>query len=49
METKKLTEKNIEKIATLFPNVITEMKNENGKLKKGVNFGICQVSCHILT
>ena len=38
METKKLTEKNIEKIATLFPNVITEMKNENGKLKKGVNF-----------
>lgn len=38
METKNLTEKNIEKIAKLFPNVITEMKDENGKLKKGVNF-----------
>jgi len=38
METKNLTEKNIEKIATLFPNVITEMKDENGKLKKGINF-----------
>jgi adenine-specific DNA-methyltransferase len=38
METKNLTEKNIEKIASLFPNVITEMKDENGKLKKGINF-----------
>lgn len=38
METKDLTEKNIEKIAALFPNVITEMKDENGKLKKGINF-----------
>lgn len=38
METKDLNEKNIEKIAALFPNVITEMKDENGKLKKGINF-----------
>ena len=38
METKNLTEKSIEKIAKLFPNVITEMKDENGKLKKGINF-----------
>ncbi len=38
METNNLTEKNIEKIAALFPNVITEMKEENGKLKKGINF-----------
>lgn len=38
METKNLTEKNIEKIAELFPNVITEMRDVNGKLKKGINF-----------
>ena len=33
-----MTEKNIEKIGALFPNVITEMKSEDGKLKKGINF-----------
>lgn len=38
METNNLTEKNIEKIAALFPNVITEMKDQNGTLKKGINF-----------
>ena len=40
METADLTQKNIEKIRTLFPNVITEMRDENGKLKKGINFEI---------
>lgn len=33
-----LVEKNIEKIAALFPAAITERRDENGKLKKGVNF-----------
>ena len=40
METADLTQKNIEKIGALFPNVITEMRDENGKLKKGINFEI---------
>lgn len=38
MESIDLTQKNIEKIGKLFPNVITEMRDENGKLKKGINF-----------
>lgn len=38
MESVDITQKNIEKIAALFPNVITEMRDENGKLKKGINF-----------
>ena len=40
METPDLTEKNIEKIAELFPNCITESKDEKGNLKKAINFGI---------
>lgn len=38
MESVDITEKNIDKIATLFPNVITEAADENGKLKKVINF-----------
>jgi adenine-specific DNA-methyltransferase len=34
MESIDLTQKNIEKIGKLFPNVITEMRDENGHLKK---------------
>lgn len=37
-ETPNLTEKNIDKIAELFPSVITESADENGKLKKAINF-----------
>lgn len=37
-ETPNLTDKNIDKIAELFPNVITETADENGDLKKAVNF-----------
>ena len=37
-ETADLTMKNIYKIAELFPNCITEMADENGDLKKAVNF-----------
>ena len=38
METPDLTSQNIEKIAALFPNCVTEMRDENGKLKRGINF-----------
>lgn len=37
-ETPDLTSQNIDKIAALFPNCITEMRDENGKLKRGINF-----------
>lgn len=38
MESVDMTEKNIEKIESLFPNCITESRDENGKLKKAINF-----------
>ena len=38
MESPNLTAANIEKIAALFPNCITETADENGKLKKAINF-----------
>lgn len=38
MESVDITEQNIDKIATLFPNCITEAADENGKLRKAVNF-----------
>ncbi|SEL32431.1 hypothetical protein [Ruminococcus albus] len=38
MESPNLTVANIEKIAALFPNCITETADENGKLKKAINF-----------
>lgn len=38
MESVNMTEKNIEKIGALFPNCITETADENGKLKKAINF-----------
>ena len=37
-ETPDLTSENMEKIAALFPNCITEMRDENGKIKRGINF-----------
>ena len=37
-DTPDLTSKNIEKIAALFPNCVTEMRDENGKIKRGINF-----------
>ena len=37
-ETPDLTSENIDKIAALFPNCVTEMRDENGKLKRGINF-----------
>ena len=38
MESVDLTEKNIEKIESLFPNCITETKDSDGNLKKAINF-----------
>ena len=38
MESVDLTAQNIDKIGALFPNCITETADENGKLKKAINF-----------
>lgn len=38
MESLDMTQQNIEKIAALFPNCITEAEGEDGKLRKAVNF-----------
>lgn len=38
MESIDRTAQNIDKIATLFPNCITEAVDENGKLKRAINF-----------
>ena len=40
METSDLSSANVEKIGTLFPNCITETRDENGKLKKAINFDL---------
>ena len=37
-ETPDMTAENIDRIAELFPNCITEMRDESGKLKRGINF-----------
>ena len=38
MESPDMTAQNIDKIAALFPNCVTEMRGEDGNLKRGVNF-----------
>lgn len=38
METENITDKNIQKILELFPNVATEAKDENGRLKTAIDF-----------
>ena len=37
-ETPDMTQENIKKIEALFPNCVTEAKDDNGKLKKVINF-----------
>ena len=37
-ETPDMAQMNVEKIAALFPNCVTESKAADGKLKKAVNF-----------
>lgn len=38
MESPDMTAQNIEKIGALFPNCVTETVDENGKMKKAINF-----------
>lgn len=40
MESVDVTAQNVEKIGEMFPNCITETTDENGKLKKGINFDL---------
>ena len=40
MESPDMTAQNIEKIGALFPNYITESTDENGNLKKAINFEV---------
>ena len=40
MHSPNLVDVNIEKISALFPNCITETKDENGELKKAVDFDL---------
>lgn len=40
MQTPDLIDKNIEQIGVLFPNVITETRDENGVVKKAVDFDL---------
>ena len=40
LESADITSQNIEKIAELFPNCITETEDENGNLKKAINFDL---------
>ena len=37
-ESPDMTSKNIDRIAALFPNCVTEMQDKNGKIKRGINF-----------
>ena len=37
-ETPDMVTENIDKIAALFPTAITEMRGEDGEIKRGVNF-----------
>ena len=40
MQTPNLVDKNVEQIAKIFPEVITEIKNEHGDIVKGIDFDI---------
>src|SRR5690606_14482279 len=40
MKSVDLTQVNIDKIAELFPNVITEARDEQGKIKRAVDFDL---------
>ena len=38
METVSLTERNIDKVAEMFPNVVTEVKNADGTVRRAIDF-----------
>ncbi|MDE9719606.1 site-specific DNA-methyltransferase [Citrobacter cronae] len=50
MHSPNLVEQNIDKLATLFPNCVTESKDENGKLKQAIDFDLLkqELSRHIV-
>lgn len=50
LHTPDLTAANIEKIAALFPNCVTEAKNEKGQLKRSIDFDLLrqELSDHIV-
>ena len=39
-ETPDLTARNVERIAALFPNCVTEMRDEKGKVTRGIDFAL---------
>ena len=39
-ETPDMVSENVDKIAALFPSAITEMRGEDGEIKRGVNFEV---------
>ena len=40
MESLDITFENVNKIAGIFPNVVTEIKDESGKVRKGIDFDL---------
>ena len=49
LQTPDLTDKNVDKIAELFPNCITETRDESGNLVKAVNFAtLKQMLSHVV-
>ena len=40
LETPDIVGGNIEKIGALFPSAVTEMRDEHGNVKKGINFEV---------
>lgn len=40
MESEDIQQDNVQKIAALFPNCVTETRDEDGKLKKAINFDL---------
>jgi len=44
MQTPNLIDKNVKQIAKLFPNVITEIKDEAGNSKKAIDFDLLKQS-----
>lgn len=38
LETSDLTARNVERVAALFPNGVTEIRDEDGKVKRGIDF-----------
>ncbi|TXK92605.1 site-specific DNA-methyltransferase, partial [Methylococcaceae bacterium CS4] len=44
MQTPNITEQNMEQIAKLFPNVMTETQDKNGNVKRAIDFDLLKQS-----